>query len=75
MGKMIKGIPCSRLWISSLPGSASRTHVESGSLTSDSIQQAFSRLCLVYLISKDTHIIFSIYLGARDDLKPIITTA
>ena len=29
LGKLINGIPGSRLLISSLPGSASRTHVES----------------------------------------------
>ena len=47
-------IPDSPLLISSLPGSASRMHVES--LGSDS-----QSLCLANLISKDTHLVFSIY--------------
>ena len=50
MGKLINRIPGSRLLISSLPGSALRTHVE----------QAFSKPCLVNLISKGTHLVFSI---------------
>ena len=55
--------------ISSLPGSASRTHVESlgkprhstcvlEALPSDSTR--FSKPCLVNLISMDTHLVFSI---------------
>ena len=52
MGKLINRIPGSLLLISSLPGSALRTHVE--------CQQAFSKPCLVNLISKDTHLVFSI---------------
>ena len=36
MGKLINRIPCSHLLISSLPGSALRTHVESRGLLSDS---------------------------------------
>ena len=55
MGKLINRIPGLRLLISSLPGSALRTHVES------QCQQAFSKPCLVNLISKDTHLVFSIY--------------
>ena len=51
MGKLINKIPGSRLLISSLPGSASQC------------QQAFSKPCLVNLISKDTHLVFSIYKG------------
>ena len=51
MGKLINRIPGSRLLISSLPGSR--------------YQQAFSKPCLVNLISKDTHLVFSIY----DDTK------
>ena len=50
MGKLINKIPGSCLLISSLPGSALRTLVE----------QAFSKPCLVNLISKDTHQVFSI---------------
>ena len=57
MGKLINRIPGSRLLISSLPGLALRTHVESlGKLC----QQAFSKPCLVNLISKDAHLLFSI---------------
>ena len=51
MGKLINRIPGSCLLISNLPGSALRRHVE----------QAFSKPCLVYLISKDTHLVFSNY--------------
>ena len=47
MGKLINRIPGSRLLISSLPGSL--------------CQLAFSKTCLVNLISKDTHLVFSIY--------------
>ena len=54
MGKLIKKIPGLRLLISSLPGAAFRRHVESRS------QQAFSKPCLVNLISKDTHQVFYI---------------
>ena len=56
MGKLINRIPGLRLLISGLPGSALRTLVESLG-----IQQAFSKPCLVNLISKDTHLEFSIY--------------
>ena len=58
MGKLINRIPGSRILISSLPGSALRTHVES---QASRCQQAFSKPCLVNLISKDTHLVFSIY--------------
>ena len=72
MGKLINRIPDSRLLISSLPGSALRTHVESlgkprdvnkrsKSLACRAIQHAFSKPSLVNLISKDTHLVFSIY--------------
>ena len=47
MGKLINKIPGSRLLILSLPGSR--------------CQHAFSKPCLVNLISKDTHLVFSIY--------------
>ena len=58
MGKLINRIPGSRLLISSLPGLALRTHVESLGKPRD----AFSKPCLVNLISKDTHLVFSISL-------------
>ena len=55
MGKLINRIPGSHLLISSLPGSALRTYIQclnrSASLA---IHQAFSKPCLVNLISKDT---------------------
>ena len=50
MGKLINIIPGSRLLISSLPGSALRTLVES-----------LGKPCLVNLISKDTHLVFSLF--------------
>ena len=52
----INRIPGSRLLISRLPGKALRTLVESR------CQQAFSKPCLVNLISKDTQLLFSIYM-------------
>ena len=52
MGKLINRIPGSRLLISSLPVSALRTHASR-------CQHAFSKPCLVNLISKDTHLVFS----------------
>ena len=60
MGKLINTIPGSRLLISSLPGSALRMLVESLGQALR-CQQAFSKPCLVNLISKDTHLLFSIY--------------
>ena len=59
MGKLIKRIPDLRLLISSLPGSPLRTLVEIARQASR-CQQAFSKPCLVNLISKDTHLVFSI---------------
>ena len=56
MGKLISRIPGLLLLISSLPGSALRMHVE--------CQQAFLKPCLVKLISKDIHLIFSIPMQA-----------
>ena len=58
MGKLINRIPGSCLLISSLPGSASRTHVESLSKprNSTSIPEALPG----NFISKDTHLVFSI---------------
>ena len=67
MGKLINVIPGSRLLISTLPGSALRTLVESLGKPRDvnkrcrAIQQGFSKPYLVNLISKDTHLVFSIY--------------
>ena len=60
MGKLINRIPGSRLLIPSLPGSALRTHVQL--LGKPHIQQAFSKPCRVIFISKDTHLVFSIYI-------------
>ena len=69
MGKLINRIPGSRLLISSLPGSTLRTHVESFGQASQ-CQQVFSKPYLVNLISKDTHLVFSIYM-ALDARKPV----
>ena len=60
MGKLINRIPGLRLLISSLPGSALRTHVELLGKPRD--VNKHSQICLVNLISKDTHLVFSIYL-------------
>ena len=60
MSKMINRIPGSRLLISSLPGKALRTRrIARQALR---CQQAFSKPCLANLISKDTHLVFYIYL-------------
>ena len=59
MGNLINTILGSRLLISSLPGSALRTHVESLSKPRD-VNMRSQSLCLVNLISKDTHLVFSI---------------
>ena len=53
VGKLINRIPGSRLLISSLSGSALRTHVESLGKPRD-----VNNRCLVNLISKDTHLVF-----------------
>ena len=58
MGKLIDRIPGSRHLISSLPGSSLRTHVDIARQASR-CQHAFSKPCLVNLISKDTHLVFS----------------
>ena len=58
VGKLINRIPGSSLLISSLPGSALRTHVES---LGKRCQHAFSKPCLVNLISKDANLVFSLY--------------
>ena len=50
--EFINRIPGSRLLISSIPGSALRQ--------ASRCQQAFSKPCLVNLISKETHLVFSI---------------
>ena len=60
MGKLINRIPGPRLLISSLPGSALRMLVDIARQASR-CQHAFSKPCLVDLISKDTHPVFSIY--------------
>ena len=63
MGNLINRIiriPGSCLLISSLPGSALRTHVESLGKPRD-VNKRFSKPCLVNLISKDTPLVFSIY--------------
>ena len=57
MGKLINRIPGWGLLISSLPGSALRTG------QALRCQQAFSKPCLVNLISKDTHLVFSMYMN------------
>ena len=55
MGKLINRIPGSRLLISSLPGSALSRHVELLGKPRD------VNTCPVNLISKDTHLVFSIF--------------
>ena len=57
MGKLINRIPGSRLLISSLPGLALRTHVESLGKPRDVNKRSQS---LIH-VSKDTHLVFSIY--------------
>ena len=73
--KLIDRVPGLCLLISSLPGSASRTHVESLGKPRDVIKRfskpclvnliskehAFSKPSLVNLISKDTNLIFFMY--------------
>ena len=56
MGKLINRIPGSCLMISSLPGLALRTHVESLGEPHDVNRHSQN------LILKDTHLLFSIYL-------------
>ena len=58
---LINRIPGFCLLISSLPGSALRTHVESLSKPRDST--VFSKPRLVNLISKDTNLVFSIFVS------------
>ena len=57
MGILIHRIPGLRLLISSLPASTLRTHVESLSKPRN------VKPCLVNLISKDTHLVFSIFIA------------
>ena len=59
MGKLLNSIPGECLLISSLPGFALRTHVESLGKPHN-VNKLFSKPGLVYLISKDTHLVFSI---------------
>ena len=61
MGKLINRIPGSRLLKSSLPGSALRTLVESLGKPRDKPRDV-NKPCLVNLISKDTQLVFSIYM-------------
>ena len=60
MGKLVNRIPGLRLLVSSLPGRALRTLVDITRQASR-CQQAFSKPCLVNLISKDTRLVFYIY--------------
>ena len=53
MGKLLNRIPGSCLLIPSLQGSALKMQT--------SIQQAFSNPCLINLIPKDAHRVFSIF--------------
>ena len=57
--KLIKRIPGSRPLISSLPGSASRTHVESLGKPRDDNKRSRSLAC------QDTGLAFYIYYGTR----------
>ena len=67
--------------ISSLPGSALRTHVELLDKPHDStsvlkvlshaIQQAFSKPCLVNLVSKDTQLVFCLYDCRLDECQEL----
>ena len=66
MGKLINRIPGLRLLISSLPGSALRKHVESLGKPRDVNMRSQS------LISKDTHLVFSIYLVFNTDNEPVL---
>ena len=70
MGKLINRIPGSRLSISSLPGSALRTHVESLGKPRDVNMRSQS------LVSKDTYLVFYIskpvLRSTRDDPKVLI---
>ena len=59
MGKLINRIPGLRHLISILPGSALRTHVESLDRPHE-VNKRSPKPCLVNLISKDTHLVFTI---------------
>ena len=65
MGKLINRIPGSRLLISSLPGSALRTLVESLGKPRDVNKRSQN------MISKDTHLVFSIYLSSLCKIVPL----
>ena len=67
MGKLINRIPGSRLLISSLPGSALRTHVESLGKPRD-VNMRSQSLAWLNLISKDTLLVFSIYQPMTSDV-------
>ena len=60
--KLINRIPGLCILISSLPGSALRTHVEPLSKPRDST--VFSKPSLVKLISKDMNLVFSIFVSS-----------
>ena len=62
MNQLINRIPDSCLLISSLPGKASRMHVELLGL------RAVSKPCLVNLISKDSHLAYSFYLTLSSEI-------
>ena len=68
MGKLINRILGSCLLISSLPGSALRRHVELLGKSRD-INKRSQIHCLVNLISKDTHLVFSITRFVSFDIK------
>ena len=58
--KLINRIPGLRLLISRLPGSALRMHVESLGKPRN-VNKHSQKPCLVNVISKDTHLVFSVY--------------
>ena len=59
--KLIYRMPGECLLISRLQGSALRSMLNRS--TSLAIQKAFSKSCLVNLIPKDTHLVFSVYIS------------
>ena len=72
MGKLINRIRDWRLRISSLPGSALRARVESLGKTSR-CQQAFSKHCLVNLISKYTHLANFLYTSVSLEIQQVFS--
>ena len=61
MGKLMNRIPVSRLLISSLPGSALRTHVESLGKPRDVNKRLVN-----------THLVFSIYIGGTHERRVLV---